>query len=78
MSPQEGSITYLCSRCFSFEDAAGTCPRCGIARIECLPGKADDPHRRPIMNERGQVRSRAPRWWLRHTVGRLLRLINED
>lgn len=65
MTSQEMVQVYLCPRCLSAEDAPGICPRCGEDRLGCRPGDPDDPCRRPIMDARGQVRTRAPLWWLR-------------
>ena len=62
---------YLCPRCFAAEATPGICPRCGIERVGCRPGALDDPCRKPLMDKSGQVRTRAPLWWLKHTVSHL-------
>jgi hypothetical protein len=33
----------------------------------------DDPCRRPIIDAQGNVRTRAPLWWLRHRLGDLVK-----
>jgi hypothetical protein len=62
---------YLCPRCLLSGDSSGPCPRCGGERLTCRPGDPDDPCRRPLIDAEGQVRTRAPLWWLRYTVGPL-------
>lgn len=74
MATDEGPI-YLCTNCLSAAEAAGDCPMCGGKVLECKPGDADDPCRRPIIDAQGNVRSRAPLWWLRHRVGNLIRFM---
>jgi hypothetical protein len=71
MSSMETLQVYLCPRCLSAEGGPGLCPRCGEARLGCRPGEPDDPCRRPIMDSRGQVRTRAPLWWLRASLAQL-------
>lgn len=67
---------YLCPRCFDSQASAGVCPRCGLERLGCRPGDPDDPCRRPLVDAAGQVRTRAPLWWLRQTVGPLTRFLD--
>ena len=67
---------FLCPRCLDSQPEAGTCPRCGLERIGCRPGDPDDPCRRPLVDAAGQVRTRAPLWWLRQTVGPLTRFLD--
>jgi hypothetical protein len=62
---------YLCARCMLPGDSPGPCPRCGQERLTCRPGDPDDPCRRPWIDAQGQVRTRAPLWWLKQTVGSL-------
>jgi hypothetical protein len=69
---------HLCPRCLAPGDESGPCPVCGTERIHCRPGDLDDPCRRPLMDKDGRVRTRAPLWWLRHTVTRLTELQQED
>ncbi|MEW6567600.1 MAG: hypothetical protein AB1449_05425 [Chloroflexota bacterium] len=64
---------YLCPRCLLPGDQPGPCPRCGQERLTCRPGDPDDSCRRPRVDAAGQIRTRAPLWWLRHTVARLAR-----
>jgi hypothetical protein len=67
---------YLCPRCLDSQSAAGVCPRCGLERLACRPGHPDDPCRRPLVDAGGQVRTRAPLWWLRQTVEPLTRYLD--
>ena len=67
---------FLCPRCLDAQASAGVCPRCGLERVGCRPGDADDPCRRPLVDAAGQVRTRAPLWWLRQTVGPLTRFLD--
>ena len=67
---------YLCPRCLDSQASAGLCPRCGLERLGCRPGDPDDPCRRPLVDAAGQVRTRAPLWWLRQTVGPLTRFLD--
>jgi hypothetical protein len=62
---------FLCPRCLTASGEPGVCSRCGIARLGCTPGDPDDPCRRPVVDARGQVRTRAPLWWLRQSVASL-------
>ena len=71
MSEGEPLQIFLCPQCLVASDAPGACTRCGRERLTCRPGDPDDPCRRPLIDAAGRVRSRAPLWWLRHTVTRL-------
>ena len=68
---------YLCPRCLAASAQPGVCDRCGEERLGCRPGEADDPCRRPLMDARGQVRTRAPLWWVRKTMARLAEAIEQ-
>jgi hypothetical protein len=70
MAESEAQL-YLCPRCFLAGEDPGPCPACGAERLTCRPGRPDDPCRKPLIDRSGQIRSRAPRWWLRQTVRRL-------
>ncbi len=78
MVSQESSTFYLCPRCLESALQAGTCPRCGVQRVRCRPGEPDDPCRRPLMDAQGKILTRAPLWWLRHTVSALARRWEEQ
>jgi len=67
-------LVYLCPRCLLSEAQPGSCARCGGERVRCCPGEPDDPGRRPLLDREGKVQTRAPVWWLRHTVARLMLL----
>jgi hypothetical protein len=75
----EGALDklYLCIRCFEPSSSPGSCPRCGRALIQCRPGDPDDPCRRPLIDQYGQVLTRAPRWYLEKTVAALMDSIEE-
>jgi hypothetical protein len=62
---------FLCPNCLLPGAEAGACPACGHTRVSCRPGDPDDPCRRPLMDQRGRVLSRAPLWWLQYTVQEL-------
>lgn len=68
MEPTSDQEIYLCPNCLLPGEKPGACPECGHARLGCRPGDPDDPCRRPLMDADGNVRSRAPFWWLQHTV----------
>lgn len=68
---------YVCVRCLIPAGEGGTCPHCGGKRVGCRPGSVDDPCRQPLMDKRGQVRTRAPIWWLDKTVPDLIRRIGK-
>jgi hypothetical protein len=63
---------YLCVNCLIPAEEAGVCEQCGGERILCRPGDSSDPCRRPLMDADGRIRSRAPIWWLKQRVGRLI------
>jgi hypothetical protein len=63
-----GESVYLCPRCLSASAHAGACDMCGRERLGCRPGAPDDPCRKPVIDSRGHVRTRAPLWWLRMSV----------
>lgn len=68
---------YVCSRDLIIQTEPGKCPECGRVLIECRPGPMDDPSRRPLIDAQGRVRTRAPLWWLRKTVTRLVDHIDQ-
>jgi hypothetical protein len=68
---------YLCPRCLTPGDSPGSCSVCGTERLRCCPGENNDPCRRPLI-ESGMVRTRAPLWWLQHSVTRITRHKKQD
>ena len=62
---------YLCSVHLTPTGEPGICPECGRELVGCRPGDPDDPCRRPIIDQRGRVLTRAPLWWLRYSVSEL-------
>jgi hypothetical protein len=69
---------YLCPRCLEAHDAPGICSRDGTRLLTCRPGNPDDPCRRPLIDSRGRVLSRAPIWWLQYTVRNLLDFLEDQ
>ncbi len=74
MSETEPVQLYLCPRCLLPGETPEPCPRCGGERLTCRPGDLEDPCRRPLIDSAGQVRTRAPLWWLKKTMGPLARI----
>lgn len=68
---------YLCPQCFEAQASPGPCPKDGSELLTCRPGDLDDPCRRPLMDAEGQVKTRAPGWWLRYSVTDLMKHIEE-
>jgi hypothetical protein len=68
---------YLCPRCLTPGDSSGFCSVCGTERLHCCPGESDDPCRRPLIDS-GMVRTRAPLWWLQHSVTRITKHKKQD
>ena len=64
-------VLYLCPRCLEPASKPTPCPRCGGERVDCCPGEADDPCRKPLLSPTGEVLSHAPLWWLQRTAPRL-------
>jgi hypothetical protein len=58
------TLVYVCERCFSADDQPGPCRRCQQPRREFAVGALDDPQRRPLIGADGQLRCRAPLWWV--------------
>ena len=61
-------VFYVCPKHMEPAREPSPCPRCGRERVTCRPGDADDPCRKPLMSAAGEVKSRAPLWWLRRKV----------
>jgi hypothetical protein len=73
----ETTTVYVCPRCFSTDEAAGPCPRCGPQRLRCELGAPDSDFRRPPHDADGRLLSRAPLWWLVRGAPYLRNLHNE-
>ena len=78
MGEEDVVQVYLCPRCLTPAAEPGPCPNDGVERVGCRPGALDDPCRRPLMDVEGRVRTRAPLWWLRHTVARLTEYVERS
>jgi hypothetical protein len=63
---------YLCPQCLTAAEQPGRCEVCGGTRLGCRLGEPDDACRRPLIDAEGRVRTRAPLWWLVHSVGPLI------
>lgn len=77
MSEQFPEIIHLCPKCLQGQEEGGLCPNDGTELIECKPGARDNPTRRPLIDDKGQVLTRAPRWWLNFTVGEIMGLVEK-
>ena len=64
-------VFYMCLKCLEPAAEETTCPRCGGERVKCRPGEPDDPCRKPLMTPTGELKGRAPIWWLQWSVGQL-------
>ncbi len=72
MTAENEPRIYMCPRHLVPQLGPGKCPQdCALELIECLPGDPDDPCRRPLVDENGSIKTRAPLWWLRHSVSEL-------
>lgn len=78
MPDRADDTVYVCSRHLIIQTDPGTCPECGQPLIECQPGPMDDPSRKPLIDAQGRVRTRAPLWWLRKTVTRLVDYLDQS
>ncbi len=78
MGPTMDAEVYLCPNCLLPGGEAGKCPECGNERLSCRPGDPDDPCRRPLMDAAGNLRTRAPLWWLQYTVTDLTNYLREQ
>ncbi len=73
MSAGEAEQIYLCPRCLQAYNSTGRCLKDGSELLTCRLGDPNDPCRRPLMDAKGRVATRAPVWWLRHTVADLIK-----
>lgn len=71
MSLNQDVEVYLCSVHLIPTGQPGVCSECGRELVGCRPGDPDDPCRRPLMDSRGRILTRAPLWWLRYSVSDL-------
>ena len=78
MSADFSEEIYLCPKCLEAQLAPGPCPNDGTDLLTCKPGDPDDPCRRPIVDAMGQVKTRAPVWWLKYSVTELMNLLEEE
>jgi hypothetical protein len=71
MNEENTDILYLCPSCFTPAENPGPCPNCGTEVREFCPGGASDTCRRPVINERGEVCTHVPLWWVRSVAPEL-------
>ncbi|MCL4559959.1 MAG: hypothetical protein M1281_05005 [Chloroflexi bacterium] len=57
-----GMKIYVCPQCFCISETPGRCH--DREMLCCAVGKPGDRRRRPVMDGRGRIWSRAPRWFL--------------
>lgn len=53
---------YLCPICFETSEVEAK--QHGHPMLRCDAGQPGDERRKPVMDERGNLKSRAPRWFL--------------
>ncbi|MDK1044687.1 MAG: hypothetical protein QGM45_03250 [Anaerolineales bacterium] len=68
----EEIVIYVCKRCTASAGESGKCEFCGGEKVACRPGDDGDPIRKPLIDAQGNVVTRAPIWWLKHTVPQLI------
>ena len=68
MAYQIVKVFYVCPKHMEPAEEPTPCPTCGRERVQCRPGEAGDPCRKPLISPRGEIRSRAPMWWLERRV----------
>jgi hypothetical protein len=71
-------VMYVCPNCFTAANAPGECVACGHQLYEFKPGDVDDPCRCPVINDRGEVVTHAPLWWLRSVAPELAERMEND
>ena len=74
MTYQVVKVFYVCPKHLEPSDEPTPCPKCGRERVTCRPGDADDPCRKPLISPTGEIRSRAPQWWLARRVAWIAKL----
>lgn len=55
-------IIYLCGHCFKMSDEFQEC--CGHRMTRYDAGEPGDARSKPLMDERGNLKTRAPVWWV--------------
>lgn len=78
MSEKNENILYLCPKCFAPAEEAGPCPHCGAEVKEFCPGSAEDACRKPVINEKGEVCTHVPLWWIRAVAPELAKHLEEN
>ena len=59
---EEHRIIYVCQECFTMAGEARTCCEHKMIRLDAgIPG---DERSKPLMDERGNLKTRAPLWWV--------------
>lgn len=78
MSINSEIIVYLCPTHLISAGQPGMCPKCDQEMVGCRPGDPDDPCRRPLMDQRGHILTRAPLWWLQYSVSALTQHLTDE
>ena len=71
-----GVVLHVCKRCLTPSAEPEPCRYCGGQKVACRAGGEGDPLRRPLIDRRGRVITRAPIWWLHYTVPQLIEKMN--
>jgi hypothetical protein len=61
-------IVFICEEHLSASGVEALCPVCKRPMLRCDAGLPGSERSRPLFDEQGQIRSRAPRWWLERHV----------
>jgi len=59
---REHRIIYLCPHCFQIGEEPCEC--CGREMTRFDAGAPGDPRSKPLMDEHGNLKTRAPAWWV--------------
>lgn len=55
-------IIYVCEKCLTVQDTPLDC--CNHTMIKIDAGEPGSERSKPVMTKSGELRSRAPRWWI--------------
>ncbi len=69
-------VIYVCRRCLTPSGEFDLCRYCNGEKVACHPGAEGDPLRRPMVDAKGRVLTRAPIWWLHYTMPQLVERMN--
>lgn len=63
---EQHRIIYICQECFTMREEPRKC--CGLEMIRIDAGAPGDPRSKPLMDEHGNLKTRAPVWWVERQV----------